>query len=130
MAVPAQAFVLLLNSAPLQHVSRYGSHLKVLFKSLYFITWSFHVITKSNRSLLSLIVCCTTFSSHSFPVAASTIAFTLQLERVDVGLGQPLCLGEQQEIYRVNIKMQCVVTHPLHSEFPDLIYFTFLHISW
>lgn len=118
--IPAttQAFVLLLNLAPLQRVSCCGSHLKVFFKSLYFITWSFHVTSEPNRSLLPLTVRFTTFSSRSVPVAASTITplavLTLQQERGD--LGPPLCLGAQQDVYGVDINMQTVVTHSLHSE--------------
>lgn len=104
-AITTHAFVLLLNLAPSQHASCCGSHLKVFFKSLYFITWSSRVMAEPDRSLLSLTVRFTTFSSRSVPVDASTITplavLTLQLERGDVV--QPLCLGAQQDIYRVDI---------------------------
>lgn len=65
-----QAFVLLLNLAPLQHVS---CCVKVPFKSLYFITRSFYVATTSDILLLfSLSVRFTTFSGRSVTATAST----------------------------------------------------------
>ena len=109
----ARSSVLLLNLAPLQAISCCGSHLKVFFESPCFITRSSRVIPQSDRSLLSLTVCRTAFSSDCVPVAASTITplrvFRSQLEYGDIGPGQVLFPGGQQS-YRGNINVPTAVT--------------------
>lgn len=76
------------------------------------------MISEPSRSLLSLAVRSTTFSSRLVPVATSTITslavFTLQLQCGD--MGQPLCLGVQHPISRVDTDMQAVVFSLFHVQ--------------